>query len=619
MTHPFLSSQRADASPNDAEFAQLRRLVLGEEQSALRLTRDQIQYLEQIVRRQEERFATALNQVDQSHQAMEARIHDQIGPRAFAWLERQAASVEDHQRIGHMLATPVEAALRISTNQNREGLAHMLGPVMAPGIRSAVAEFFRRFVEQLDSLLRGANLPQRLWWRISAIREGVPYSEYVLHRTARYAVLLVQLIDKTSGLVICEVKNSALSDQSATYTSQSILANGLMHQSLPEWESMRVAGRRMALQVRTLGGGGDAVRSRASKLLGKCELELSDDNLEELSQAQADRLRLSLATLLSAHLPVGRSPWLGRIMLLAILAILTWWGVHNYKQHAHKRLFVEQLRATPGYAITHVENQGGNLLVHGLRDPLAPDPQTLAAEYFGPNHSVSFDLAPYLSAANEYERQRKALAEKAEAKTQTTLWEKADQNRAQLEAVMARQDHAIRERVITAIGGLPEEAEIEWDHDVLMARGNFPTSKLALLKEEAARMTPLAVIDLTEITPISEIPTPERVLEAMDVPFINGTTQPESNATAMVKQVVEQMQKVDTNSAHERRYRLRAWPIVGEKVEGNQGMQLTRLSLVASQLKSLGYPTERFLASITEVESIAGRRGVWVEVIPDEK
>jgi hypothetical protein len=619
MAHPFLGSHRSDSSPCDAEFSQLRKLMLGEEQSALRLTRDQVQYLEQIVRRQEERFATALNQVDLSHQAMEARIHEQIGPRALAWIERQAGSVEDHQRIGHMLATPVESALRISASQNREGLAHMLGPVMAPGIRSAVAEFFRRFVEQLDALLRGANLPQRLWWRINAMREGVPYSEYVLHRTARYAVLLVQLIDKSSGLVLCEVKNAALSEQSGTYTAQSIITNGLLHQSLPEWESMRVAGRRMALQVRTLGGGGEAVRSRAAKLLGKCESDLSDENLDSLSQPQADRLRLALATLLSSRLPVSRSPWLGRVLVVAIAASLAWWAIHHYQHQVKERDFVEQLRATPGYAITQVEHQGGNLLVRGLRDPLAPEPQTLVAQYYGPNQNVNFDLAPYVSAANDYERQRKAQAERAEAKTQTTLWDKADQNRAQLEAVMARQDRVIFDRVINAIGGIPEEGSLAWDHDVLIATGAFPSSKLELLKAEAARLRTLAVIDFSAVTPIAESPSPVRVLEAMDVPFNNGSIQFEPTAPNMIKQLVEQLQKVDADSVHERRYRLRAWPIVGEKVEGNQGMQLSRLALVSAQLKAFGYPTERFLASIAEAESLEGRRGVWVEVLADEK
>ena len=616
MAYHFTNG-RADSAPQEQEFDQLRRLVLGEEQSALRLTRDQVQYLEQIVRRQEERFATALNQVDLGNQALEARIQDQIGPRAFAWLEQQAGSIEEHQRVGHMLAGPMEAALRTSAAQNREGLAHVLGPVLGPGIRASVADFFRRFVEQLDTLLRGANLPQRIWWRINAVREGVPYSEYVLHRTARYAVLLVQLLDKESGLILCEVKNHGLSEQSATFTSQSLLANGLLHQALPEWESVRVAGRRLAIQVRTLGGGGEAVRGRASKLLGKCELEFADESIEELAPHQAERLRVTLATLLSSQMPVRRSPWLGRLLVALILGALAWWGAHVYRARGKERQFVEQLRATPGYVITNVGHDGDALAIRGLRDPMAADPQALAAEFLGSAQAAKFELAPYLSAGTEFERRRKLDLERAEAQTQAALWDKADQHRSQLEAVMARQDIALRERVISSIGSLPDDAKLEWDHDVLVARGEMTESQLALLKEEAVRMAPLAVIDFSEVTPIPQKPDPVRVLEVMDVPFVTGTLQFEANAPGMIKQLHEQLQKVDAASATERKYRLRAWPITGEKVEGNQAMQVTRLTMVMQQLKALGYPTERFLPGITEAESVSGRRGVWVEVLPE--
>jgi hypothetical protein len=184
--------------------------------------------------------------------------------------------------------------------------------------------------------------------------------------------------------------------------------------------------------------------------------------------------------------------------------------------------------------------------------------------------------------------------------------------------VSARQDIAVRERVISALGGsLPEDLKLEWDHDMLVARGAMAQSQLTLLKQEAIRLASLAVVDFSEVTAIPEKLDPVRLLEAMDVPFVTGTLQFEASTPGLIKQLLEQIQKVDASSAHERKYRLRAWPITGEKVEGNQAMQLTRLTLVQQQIKALGYPFERFSTSITEAESLSGRRGVWVEVLPE--
>jgi hypothetical protein len=620
MDPHFPTSNRAEAPASGAEFEQLRQLVIGDDLVDLRDTRERIRYLDQVMRRQEERFAAAISELDLNQERSTQRLHSQIGPRAFAWLEEQAGSVEAHDAVGHMLASPVEAALRSSAVQNRDGLAHVLGPVLGPGIRASVAEFFHRFVTQLDTVLRSANIPQRLWWRVCALRDGVPFSEYVLQRTARYAVIQAQLIDKSSGEVLAEVSNPGLSQHAATFTSQSLVANGLLHQALPEWESVRVPGRRLVMQVRTLGGGGEAVRTRIGALLANWEEELSQHSLETLPLSVQERIQISLATLLSSRLPKHRKPWLGRLLVLTVAGALIWWGVLAYQKQIRERTFVAILRATPGYVITQVTHADGKLHLEGLRDPLAADPKALTANFFGNASAVDFVFAPYLSADNEFERRRKSEAERNEAQAQMTLLEKTDQQNAQLKAIMARQDSAIRERVISALGGtLPDGVKLEWNRDRLIASGAMPESLLAALKEEAIRMAPMANIDYSEVVPIPEVISPQRALEAMDIPFVNGSPQFESTSEEMINLVLEQIQKVDANSAHERNYRLRAWPINGDRVEGNQAMQLMRLTAVQRQLRALGYPVERFLPSITETETLSGRRGVWVEVLPEGK
>lgn len=606
------------SEPNMEELSLLKHLVLGEEQSALKLVREQVKYLEQILRRQEVRFANALKSQEHALKTQEDRILNQFGPAAMRYFGGLSESVERYEEVGQIMAGPFEAALRVSASQNREGLAHTLAPVIGPGIRSSVAEFFRRFVEQLDALLRGANLPQRLWWRVLAARQGVPYSEYVLSRTARYAVLLVQLIEKSSGEVICEVGNRETTEQAASFTSQSMLANTLLRQSVPEWESIRLSGQRMALQVRVLGGGGEPMRRRAGNLLSKCEEELREASLNELSPAHVKRLKTTLLPLLATGKPKRSNPWIGSLVVISALGAFAWWSFTAWKRHTIEKEFLSQLAKSPGLVVTTTSHEGDKLIVRGLRDPLAPDPKKLAGTFFNEPDSVAFDLAPYFSVGTEFERLRQAEQERTGAEATKALWEKAEQQRADLEFLASRQDAAIKARLTTALGGtLPETITLEWKDDTLQVSGSLPASKLVLLQEEAKRIEPLAKIDCSAVDSVAELPDPRRTIEAMDVPFITGTLQLDAKAPAMLQQIVERMQALDAASPHERKYRLRAWPITGEHMDGNIAMQLTRLSMVRAQMQAMGYPTSKLDPGVTESESLSGRMGVWVEVLPE--
>ena len=55
MDPHFPTSNRAEAPASGAEFEQLRQLVIGDDLGDLRDTRERIRYLDQVMRRQEER------------------------------------------------------------------------------------------------------------------------------------------------------------------------------------------------------------------------------------------------------------------------------------------------------------------------------------------------------------------------------------------------------------------------------------------------------------------------------------------------------------------------------------------------------------------------------------
>ena len=86
-----MSNRVQEAMPEDGsepdmeEFSLLKHLVLGEEQSALKLVREQVKYLEQILRRQEVRFANALKSQEHALKTQEERILNQFGPAAMRY------------------------------------------------------------------------------------------------------------------------------------------------------------------------------------------------------------------------------------------------------------------------------------------------------------------------------------------------------------------------------------------------------------------------------------------------------------------------------------------------------------------------------------------------------
>lgn len=600
-------------APREDEFRMLRHLVLGEEQQSLRLMRDQIRYLEGVVRGQEELFSARLD----SHAT---KLQQEMGPAAFQWLKSQAASPEQYEEVGRLMSLPLEAGLRSSASENREGLARVLAPVLGPGIRASVAEFFRHFVEQLDSLLRSANLPQRLWWRIQAARRGVPYSEFVLRKTARYAVLLVQLVEKSSGQVLCEVRSQNAPDQPAEFTSQSLLANALLRQPLPEWESIRLSGQRLSMQLRVLGGGGDTMRSRASSILAACEQLLGDDQLDELNSTQVENLRDAIEPLVCAQPERHRSPWLGIVLVLTLLAGLVYWLLSSWQRQHRQALLLNALRETPGIVVTGVDQSGGQWIVRGLRDPLAPDPRSVVARQLDDVKGVEFDFAPYHSVGTNFETLRQMQLEQKEAEAAKVLWSRGEEQRSMIEDLTNRQEASIKARLAAVLGGsVPDSMTLRWDSGTLVGEGSLPESQLIALNEEAKRLELLVPVNTTRVVPMATNPSLEQLIEAMDIPFVTGTIQMETTAESMIEQLVEQMRKLDVHSPREQNYRLRAWPITGEQQAGNLGMQLQRLSLVRAQMQALGYPVRRIGPGVAESESLSGRRGVWVEVMPESK
>ena len=121
--------------------------------------------------------------------------------------------------------------------------------------------------------------------------------------------------------------------------------------------------------------------------------ETRDDLLQDCMQAQyqARKKGLSAKTL---------------IVLLLLLALLGYWAADTWQQARERNEYIAMLQQEAGIVVTGSSLQNGVLIVDGLRDPLARDPQLVLAESGLAEIRVEHRFVPYQSLAEEFVAQR---------------------------------------------------------------------------------------------------------------------------------------------------------------------------------------------------------------------
>jgi OOP family OmpA-OmpF porin len=156
-----------------AEFAALRRLLVGPEQSRL----------EELATELRDRHVSAADLAEHLPEAIVLR-----GKR-----DRQ---------IGRALAPTVETALRESIRRNPREIATAIFPILGPAIRKAIAETMSALVRSINSAVEHSLSPRGIKWRIESWRTGVPYAQVVIKHALVYRVEQAFLIHAESGLLI---------------------------------------------------------------------------------------------------------------------------------------------------------------------------------------------------------------------------------------------------------------------------------------------------------------------------------------------------------------------------------------------------------------------------------
>jgi outer membrane protein OmpA-like peptidoglycan-associated protein len=164
-----------------AEFAALRRLLLGPEQTRL----------DEIATELKDRSLTA------------AEMAEQL-PEAIVLRNRMDS------QVGLALAPTIETALRESVRRDPDDIAAAIFPVLGPAIRKAIAETMSALVRSINRAMDYAFTIRGIRWRIESWRTGVPYAQVVIRHALVYRVEQAYLIHEESGLLLSHATEPGL-------------------------------------------------------------------------------------------------------------------------------------------------------------------------------------------------------------------------------------------------------------------------------------------------------------------------------------------------------------------------------------------------------------------------
>lgn len=348
---------------------------------------------------------------------LNARDVSRVLPEAIARRSAQDRKIE-------LALEPITTkAIRSSIKKDRRVLVDALFPVMGPAIRKAIAAAIQGMIQNFNQALEHSFSIQGFKWRIEALRTRKPFAEIVLLHTLVYQVEQVFLIHRESGLVLQHVEAGAYETRDPDLFSGMLTAiRDLFQDEFGEekgddHETHRIGDRNvwiehgehafLAAVIRgnppvdfrlQLRDAIDEIHFKEKPMLASFDgdaapFESVRHVLDGCLQAQFKRDKRKTSYLL---------PVLVGVMVLAL-----WFGMFTiYRDHRRWTTFIEGLRDTPGILVSRVAKQSGQQHVFGLRDPLAPDPQTQLLESGLDPADVVFHWEIYHSHHHAYARQR---------------------------------------------------------------------------------------------------------------------------------------------------------------------------------------------------------------------
>jgi outer membrane protein OmpA-like peptidoglycan-associated protein len=323
--------------------------------------------------------------------------------------------------VGAMQDPTIES-ISIAARKEQQRLSEALAPVIGPSIQRAIVQALQSFTQSIETIAEHNFSLKGLKWRIESARSGVPFHQIVLKHTLKYEVEQVYLIQNPSGLLVTHLMHPDLAEQSVDRDAvagmmmaiQDFVRDSAFAESSESVQTIELQGKTVWMchgawallacviegrppqnlreQIKTVldathGHYQHALREfngDLGRLVG-VEVPLQSLLQKELIETKHQAVRKS-------RLPI----WLGLISA-AFIAWLIYLAYAGYEIHAQRNRLVAALNATPGVAITDLEHVNGIWKVRGLADPIAFDPNAIAARAAIKMQQLKFDFLPYIS------------------------------------------------------------------------------------------------------------------------------------------------------------------------------------------------------------------------------
>jgi OOP family OmpA-OmpF porin len=300
-------------------------------------------------------------------------------------------SREEGDALAWAMRPIVEASVAETVRRDPAAFADAISPAIGPGIRKAVAHALRTMVERLQAAIDQSLTLASLRWRIEARRTARPFAEVVLLRTLVYRVEQVFLIHRGTGLPLVHLTADAVPAQDPDQVAGMLSAiERFAHEAfredarlerfrVGELAGMVVHGPSALLVAIVRGAAPEDYEARLRRVLERAHLEYAAA-LEDFrgDPRPFDDARQTLAGCLEERLRAHRRSRLAPALLVAGLTIAVGLGAGAWTRRQHRlaalAAYAEALAREPGVVVTAAEPHGREVVLKGLRDPLAADP-----------------------------------------------------------------------------------------------------------------------------------------------------------------------------------------------------------------------------------------------------
>lgn len=370
----------------DSRYNELRHLILGPE----------LRKLGQLTERLEnsEKFSSEISEVL---------------PQAMV------KSSEHGEELSEAMIPTVEEIVRLSIKRDINKFASALFPVIGPAIRKSIAETIRQMLQSLNQVLEHGLSWQGIKWRIQSLRTGIPFAQIVLLNSLEFRVEQVFLIHRETGILLNHVELEDALHQNADMVSSMLRAIGdfvgdsFDIDNRQELDSIQVGdfsilieqGPGAILATASRGNAPTSLRSTMQQILEDIQTQFDSELIYfkgDTDPFEPCRGQLLLCLVQSQQKAMPKKLSLkSKLIWFVVFILIVYWFILKIYLSIQQQDYVSLLEKEPGFVITQVLYEGDQLIIKGLRDPLAREPEKFVALTTLNPKDVMLQFDPYQS------------------------------------------------------------------------------------------------------------------------------------------------------------------------------------------------------------------------------